>query len=86
MNTFVTKIIAKFMKFTITLFLLLFNLLVLNLKNCLAESPTESQKDSSYAGKVVVTATRLEEPIEKVTASVTVITNEDIEKKHRVAK
>ncbi len=74
------------MKFTIILFLLLFNLLVLNLKNCLAESPTKSepQKNRSYAGKVVVTATRLEEPIENIPASVTVITKEDIEKKHAI--
>jgi vitamin B12 transporter len=63
--------------------------LVLKANYCFAESSSktsnpEFQQGSLYAGKVIVTATRLEEPIEKVPVSATVITKEQIEKKHAI--
>lgn len=78
--------ITKSLNFTIILILLL---LTFDANYCLAQlssqtSNSESQSDSFYAGEVVVTATRLEEPIERVPASVTVITREQIEKKHAI--
>jgi len=72
-----------FLKLVILLVTALLNLLILNANNCMAESPSISKNQQSTLdiGEVVVTATRLEEPIKNIPASVTVITKEEIEKK-----